>query len=99
MAWPNPNAPRMATSDPKVGIAAVRAVTPDQATTVLPILRLKPEISPKRIGTTVNASRVSGGSSGKRTRSIPPSSTAADRIGSIPFMIIVCTAKLSAVIR
>ena len=30
---------------------------------------------------------------------MPPSSTAADRIGSAPFMIIVWTAKLSAVIR
>ena len=31
--------------------------------------------------------------------SMPASSTTADRIGSTPFMIIVCTAKLSEVTR
>jgi hypothetical protein len=60
---------------------------------------LNPAINANSTGTTVNASRVSIGSSGKRTRSMPTSSTAADKIGNAPFMIIDWTAKLSAVIR
>ncbi len=47
----------------------------------------------------VSDSSVSTGSSGNRTKSMPASSTTAERIGSSPFMIIVWTAKLSAVTR
>ncbi len=47
----------------------------------------------------VSARTVSSGSIGNSTISMPASRINADRIGSTPFMIIVCTAKLSAVIR
>ena len=44
-------------------------------------------------------SSVSTGSSGNRISSIPARRTIAEMIGSSPFISIVCTAKLSPVMR
>ena len=63
------------------------------------ILRLKTAISANSSGTTVSDASVSFASSGSSTASMPASSTIAERIGSSPFMIMVWTAKLSAVMR
>ncbi len=63
------------------------------------ILRLNTAMSANSAGTMVSDSSVSVESSGISTNSMPASSTSADRIGSRPFMIMVCTAKLSAVMR